>query len=46
MKETFHKKLKMSRQKSFNLLLSKTCIEIMYAYIVRHKNPLENRDDH
>ena len=41
-KETFHKKQRVSRQKSFNLLPRKTFIQIMYVYNVRHINPLEN----
>ena len=42
MKETFHKKQRVSRQKSFNLLPSKAFIQIMYVYIVRNIKPLEN----
>ena len=41
-KETFHKKQRVSRQKSFNLLSSKAFIQIMYVYIVRNIKLLEN----
>ena len=35
-------KSRVSRQKSFNLLPSKTFIHVMYVYIVRNIKPLEN----
>ena len=35
-KEKFHKKQRVSRQKSFDLLPSKAFIQILYVYIVRN----------
>ena len=42
-KETFHKRQRVSRQKSFNLLPGKAFTQIMYVfYIARNTKSLEN----
>ena len=42
LKETFHKKQRVSRQNSFNLLPSKALIQVMNVYIAHNIKPLGN----